>query len=77
MLGVEPVPGRAARAVIAHNPRQSQHVFLADALDRNPITRIQTEFLAVVGIAPARLAVVHLGDEGGIEGGTSFLGTLL
>lgn len=68
VLGVEPVPGRAAGAVIAHDPRQTQHVFLADTLDRNPIARVQTELLAVVRVAPAGLSVVHLGDErGGME----------
>lgn len=77
MLGVEPVPGRAAGAVIAHDPRQTQHVFLADTLDRNPITRVQTELLAVVGVTPAGLSVVHLGDEREGVKNTSFLGTLL
>lgn len=67
MLGVEPVPGRAAGAVVAHNPRQTQHVFLADTLDRNPITRVQTELLAVVRVAPAGLSVVHLGGREEVE----------
>lgn len=67
VLGVEPVPGRAAGAVVAHNPRQTQHVFLADTLDRNPITRVQTELLAVVRVAPAGLSVVHLGDREEVE----------